>query len=264
MANSSSGESVINRAMRLLSAFSTGSETKGLRELSREVGLPTATVYRLMSELEAEGVVVKDEHGRWRHGNRLWEIASRGAHAADLRQAALLAMEDLMHSTGAHVSLGVLDGNDVLYIERLAPDESTVNITSVAGRLPAHACSAGLTLIAFGPQQKQEVLLRRRLEKHTDKTVTDPEQLRALLAKIRQDGYACLEGFIVPVSSGISVPVFNADGEVLATLTVIVPIGSENLSTTVPQLLFASRVVMRRLGVAPTMAHQRRSLKGPS
>src|SRR5699024_9414234 len=110
----------------------------GLRELARQADLPVATVHRMLSDLAAEGLVVKNPAGRWQQGYRLWEIASRGSEALSLREAALAPMEDLIFSLDAHVSLGVLEGSDVLYIERLSPvaDGRTVNITQVAGRLP--------------------------------------------------------------------------------------------------------------------------------
>lgn len=256
MANSASGESVIHRAVRILSVFTPGSRSRGLREVARETGLPVSTVHRLLTELEAEGLMVKDLDGRWTHGNRLWEIASRGAEASDLRKAALPPMEDLLQSLHVHISLSVLDGSDALYVERLAPDELVVNITEVAGRLPAHACSAGLVLTAFGTPEQQDLMLRRRLEKLTETTVVESDALRALFAQIRQDGYAAMEGIIVPESSGISVPVFGDGGAVIAALTVITPRGQEHLNVVVPQLRFASRATSRRLGVrlrAPKM-----------
>ncbi|WP_227492867.1 IclR family transcriptional regulator [Brevibacterium sp. CFH 10365] len=170
-------------------------------------------------------------------------------------------MEDVVQALQVHISLSVLDGTDALYVERLAPDEFVVNITEVAGRLPAHACSAGLMLTAFGPTEQQELMLRRRLDKLTENTITDPHELRSLFARIRQQGYAAMEGIIVPESSGISVPVYGRGGEVIAALTVIRHRGEEDLNVIVPQLRFASRATSRRLGVVLD-SHRVRRLMG--
>lgn len=264
MANSPSGESVIGRVTRLLAAFGPDTPTMPLRRLAREVDLPVATAHRLLVELEAEGLMVRGSDGQWRHGTRLWEIASRGARVAELREVALPYLEDVFHAVQAHVSLGVMDGNDVLYLERLDRDDDTVNITRTAGRLPAYACSAGLIFYAYGPAERREILLRRRLEAFTDHTITDPVRLRRIFDRARRDGYLCVSRLIVPESSGISVPVFDRAGEVTATLTVIVPAGEERLPVIVPQLTLAGRSISRRLGYDPRVRGVlRRSLPAP-
>jgi DNA-binding IclR family transcriptional regulator len=258
MANSPSGESVINRVVRVLSAFTEDEPALHLRQLAREVGLPLSTVHRLVAELEVEGLLERDPGGRLRHGHRLWELASRGSRAASLREAALPSMEDLLHHTGNHLSLGVLEGTDVLYIERLAADDATINITRIAGRLPVHGCSAGLVFMAYAPEDEQDRFLHRRLDKLTEDTITDPEELRGILAEIRRNGYVSMEGIIVPESSGISVPIFGDEQRVVATLTAIVPRGEENLAANVPQMLLASRAISRRLGYEPKVRAMRR------
>ena len=259
MANSPSGESVIHRVVRILSAFGDESPALHLRELARLVGLPVSTVHRLVAELEVEGLLVRDGSGRLRHGHRLWEIASRGSQASSLREAALPVMEDLLHGSGNHVSLGVLEGTDVLYLERLAADDAIINITRVAGRLPVHGCSAGLIFMAFAPEEEQERFLHRRLPKLTPETVTDPDELRVLLADIRRNGYVSMAGIIVEESSGISVPIFVEDRRTVAALTLIAPRGQEQLAATVPQLKFAARAISRRLGYEPAVRGLRRS-----
>ncbi|MFC0582839.1 IclR family transcriptional regulator [Micrococcoides hystricis] len=251
MANSPSGESVIHRVVRILAAFKDENPSLSLRQLARLADLPVSTVHRLVGELEIEGLLVRDDQKMLRHGHRLWEIASRGSRASSLREAALPHMEDLVNQTGSHVSLGVIEGTDVLYLERLAVDDSTVNITKIAGRLPVHGCSAGLIYMAFAPDSERELFLSRRLEKLTPDTVVEPAELRALLAKARERGFISMGGIIVPESSGISVPIFGAEGQVLAMLTLILGRGDENLPSNLPQLTFASRAISRRLGYEP-------------
>jgi DNA-binding IclR family transcriptional regulator len=264
MANSPSGESVIHRVVRILGAFADETPALHLRELARKVDLPVSTVHRLAGELEIEGLLVRDPSGRLRHGHRLWEMASRGSRAASLRESALSVMEDLVANTGHHISLGVLEGTDVLYIERLGSDESVVNITRIAGRLPVHGCSAGLVFMAFAPDEDQERFLSRRLEKLTDDTVTDREELRRVLAIIRKSGYCSMAGIIVEESSGVSVPIFADRDRPVACLTAIVPRGHENLPALVPQMQMAARAIARRLGYDPVPAGvRRRSLPTP-
>ncbi len=251
MANSPSGESVIHRVARVLAVFGPDSGSMSVRQLAREVDLPVSTVHRLLSDLEAEGLMQRGEDGRWRHGTRLWEITFRGSPVVSLREAALPFMEDLAGATGRHVSLAILDGGDVLYLERLRVDNGLEGVIGVAARYPAHATSAGLVLVAFGTDRERETLLNRRLTRVTDATITDRDRLRVLLAEIRRDGYANMPGLIVEGVSGTSVPVLGTGGTVVAALTVMSPIGQERLGTTVPQLTMAAAAISRRLGRGP-------------
>lgn len=252
MANSRSGESVLTRIVRILSAFEQGSRSLGVRELAERVSLPVSTAHRLLTELEAEGLVVRDGQGQWRHGHRLWEIALRGSDAQLLREAALPAMEEVALRLNVNVSLSILDRNEVLYIERLTPSDDTIDITQIAGRLPVHATSAGLVLVTFGTKEQRELLLRRRLEKYTDSTLTNPTELKNLLDRIRRDGFVASSGNITPDSTGVSVPIMGPDGEAMAALTVIVPVKQENLEVMVPYLMSAARETSRRLGHQPS------------
>lgn len=268
MANSPSGESLISRAVRVLAALADQNPGgKSVRETAEIAQLPVSTTHRLLTELEVEGFVTRAEANTgWKHGTRLWELALSGAPLEGLREAAVLAMEDLVASLEVHVSLGILDRSEVLYIERFAPHALTENITSVAGRLPAHATSAGLTLMAHASKADQDVFLSMTLKKYTDSTLTDPDELRRMLAAIRRDGYCISRGGVIEESTGISVPIFGELGQAIAALTVIVPIEEGPPERFIPYLKLASAAIQRQLGVEPNkgMRFARRTVPSPS
>lgn len=247
MANSPSGESMVHRIVRVIEAFDGDHRTLSAAELARRAELPSSTAYRLVDELLAESLLDRDGQ-RLRLGTRLWELVSRGSKVLGLREASLPFMEDVQAVVGHHTVLGILDQNEVLYIERIGSNASTINITKVAGRLPIHATSTGLVLTAFGPTDAQEILLRRRLPRFTDTTIVDPEDLRRKLAEVRRDGYCVLTGTIVPESTGVAVPVFNADGAAIAGLSVVIPRYGGPLQTSISALQTAARGISRALG----------------
>lgn len=248
---------MIHRVVRILSAFTDDGPALQLRGLARETGLPLSTVHRMVSELEVEGLIEWDNDGKLRHGYRLWELASRGSRAADLREAALPMMEELLAMVGHHVQLAVLEGTDVLYIERLSAPNTFTTLARPAGRLPVHGCSAGLMFIAYAAEDVQETFLSRRLERLTDLTVTDPMELRQILSDARRVGYVAMRGIIDPASSGTSVPIFDARGRVVAALSAISPVGEEHLDILVPRLKFTARAITRRLGYGAVTTGQR-------
>ena len=240
------GDSVIERAVRILDAFSPDTTALSVNDLARRAGLPTSTTSRLVAELVRHGLLQRDQDRRVRVGVRLWELASRASPTRGLREAALPVMEDLHAAVGHHTQLGVLDGHDVLFVERLSAPGSITNFTQVAGRLPLHASSAGQVLLAHAPAAVQEAVLAAPLRRYTARTVTDPVRLRAVLATIRKQGYAYCPGHIALETSGLAVPVRDRRDRVVAALAVIVP-NDEAALTAVPALTASARGIQRSL-----------------
>ena len=178
MANSTSGESVIRRVVRLVGAFDDSHRTMSVATLARRSGLPLTTTYRLVDEMLAEGLLEREANAEVRIGTRLWELVSRSSRMVGLREAALPFMEDVQSVVRHSTTLGILESDEVLYIERIGFRDSMVDITKVAGRLPVHGTSSGLVLLAYSSAAYQELFLSRTLEKFTDATLTDPAELR--------------------------------------------------------------------------------------
>lgn len=172
MANSPSGDSMLTRLVGILGAFDATRTSMTVSALARRVDIPLATTHRLVVQLVDQRLLERDENGEVRLGVRLWELASRGSRTTDLRQIALPFMEDVQTVVQEHTTLGVLDGEDVLYVERLTTHGSAVNITQIAGRLPIYACSSGLVLLAYSAPDFQEDMLHRQHERYTDQTPT--------------------------------------------------------------------------------------------
>ena len=247
------GETVIQRVARILLAF-TGEDAAGLSiaEIARRAELPESTARRMVQALIDEGLLQRGTGRRVTVGNRMWEQVTRTSPTLRLRDAAAGYLEDIHSVVGHHVALSVLDGDEVLYIERLAARTETVTKARVAARLPWHQVSAGHVLVCADLPSEQDRRLRRRFSKVTAATVTDPAALRAMLDAARRNGYAMCEAMNVPSSSGISVPVLDSAGNTVAALTAIVPLGDERLAVTLPLLKAASRGISRALGHAHT------------
>ncbi|MEU3018856.1 IclR family transcriptional regulator [Nocardiopsis sp. NPDC007018] len=249
MARSTSGESVLTRAMRVLRAFGAGTPALTVSEIARHADLPVTTAHRMVRELVALGALEPAPGKRVRVGYQLWEIASLSSPVRDLSRTALPYMEDLHAVVREHTQLGVLEGTDVLYLERLSARDAGHNAAEIAGRLPVHATSTGLVLLAHGPAALQERVLGGRPRQHTPHTVTDPTDLRRLLAAVRRDGYAIASRMIDPGAVGLAAPVRDRDDRVVAALSVVVPFRDDAPARTyVPVLLAAARGISRAMG----------------
>lgn len=223
MANSPSGESMAERITRVLETFTATRTVQTAAEIGRRAGLPSSTVHRVVGELVAVGLLERDEDRRIRIGMRLWELATRSSRALRLRQAAMPFMERVQARVHEHTQLAILEQDEALFLERLSDPHAGANITRIAGRLPLHASSSGLVLLAFAPRALQERVLSGRLARLTPATIVDPGALRRALADIRAHGHVIAPGFVEEVSTGVAVPVRDETSTVVAALSVVLP-----------------------------------------
>jgi DNA-binding IclR family transcriptional regulator len=222
MANSPSGDSMTERIVRVLETFTADRSMQSTAEIGRRAGLPSSTAHRIVDELVEAGLLERDEDRRVHLGLRLWELALRGSTALRLRQAALPYMEQVQAAIRQHTQLAVLEHDEALFLERISHPDAGANITRIAGRLPLHASSSGLVLLAHAPSRLRDQVLAGRLRPLAPETVTDPRRLRRLLTEIRRTGVAVAPGSIEAVSTGVAVPLRDA-GEVVAALSVVLP-----------------------------------------
>ncbi|MGN8554142.1 UNVERIFIED_CONTAM: IclR family transcriptional regulator [Microbacterium sp. SLM126] len=222
MANSPSGDSMTERIVRVLETFTADRSMQSAAEIGRRAGLPSSTAHRMVEELVDAGLLERDQDRRVHLGMRLWELALRGSTALRLRQAALPFMEQVQADIREHTQLAVLEQDEALFLERLSHPDAGANITRIAGRLPLHASSSGLVLLAHAPAALRERVLAGPLRALAPETVTDPALLRRLLADVRRAGLVIAPGSVEAVSTGVAVPVRDA-GEVIAALSVVLP-----------------------------------------
>lgn len=245
MANSNSGDSVVDRILRLIAAFPEGATALQLSELAARAELPLTTAHRLVRQLAGHGLLEVGSSGSVSLGLRLWELANRSSPTLELRQAALPFMEDIQQVLHQNVNLAVLDGREALFVERLSRRGSVANRAQVAGRMPVHVSSAGLVLMANQPRAVQA----EYLEGFSDPTGRlVPEDLRTLLGEAAHQGYAQLAGVVDPDTWGIAVPVLDRKQRAVAALGVVVPLREVRLQALVPALQTAARGIGRRLG----------------
>jgi DNA-binding IclR family transcriptional regulator len=248
MARSRSGESVLQRAVRILEVFGPDSMSVSIGDIAKRADLPLSTASRLVEEMIQHGLLRRDSARRVRIGIRLWELASRAAPTRGLRDVAMPFMEDLHAVVGHHVQLAVREGVEVLIVERLSAPGAVVNISRIAGRLPAHVSSSGLVLLSHAPTAVQDRVLAGPLVAMTGHTIIDSRTLRTFMAEVRRTGVAYCPRFIHPDATGIAVPIRDPADQVIAALSVIVP-ADKHAASRIPALQTAAQGIRRSLGM---------------
>ena len=239
--------SLTARGFAVLEAFTPASPALTLSEIARRAALPLTTTHRLLGELCAAGALERDRDGTYRIGIRLWEIASLAPRGVPLREAALPFLEDLYEVTHENVQLGVREGREVLYIERIAGRQAVGVLTRVAGRFPLHASGIGLVLLAHAPDSVQLEVLAAPLQRFTDHTITDPAHLRRMLAQIRRNGVAISDRQVTVDALSVAAPIFDCTGAVLAALSIVSKADGTDPSRLVPAVRAAALGTSRAL-----------------
>ena len=212
------------------------------------MGLPVSTTHRLVGELTAWGGLERDPDGRYRVGLRVWELGALAPRGLGLREAALPFMEDLYEVTHENVQLAVRDGDEVVFVERLAARDSVGVLTRVGGRFALPPTGVGLVLLAHAPGEVQERVLAGPLTRYTPYTVTDPRHLRSVLAGVRRSGVAVSDRQVTTDAVSVAAPVL-AGGAVVAALSVVVRGNSPRAVRSLePGVRAAARGISRSLG----------------
>ncbi len=175
----------LDRAIDLLEAFQSGEDERGVAELARELDLPRATVHRLLSSLTHRGFLAHDERtGKYRLGLRLFELGSMVGNSLDVKRVAHPHLVNLMKQSGETAHLVVLEGTDVVFIDKVETDNPFRMVSQIGRRVPARFSGSGKALLAELP----DVELRLRFS-----TTLDAAQLSLLLnqvARVRESGWA--------------------------------------------------------------------------
>ena len=250
--------SSVRNAARLLKEFSRGSREIGVTELSRRLGIGKSTAHRLLNTLTEERLLEQDPlTGAYRLGLAMYELGNSVSMHTDLHDACIPVLDQLRNATRETVQVAVLDGREVVYVERRESPQTLRLFGRVGHRNGAHVTSTGKLLLAYLPPERLDATLDGwDLERRTPASITDPIVLRAQLHDIRARGWAENVNEVEMGVASVATPIRNGIGDVVAALSVAGPvqrINVENLRRFVKPCHEASLAISRRLGFRDTM-----------
>ncbi|QUH06027.1 IclR family transcriptional regulator [Saccharopolyspora erythraea] len=212
---------MLDKAVFILDSFRPSGGAYRLAELAARTGLTKTTTFRLAGELVRLGLLERSGDV-YRLGGKLFELGSLVPRRQDLREAALPFLQDLFETTRQTVHLGIREGSEVVYVERIHGHDPLPLPSRIGGRLPLTCTGVGKALLAFSDAALAEELLALPLPKLTRFSVTDPERMRTAIEQAQVSGLAYEEQEAALGVSCIAAPVF--DGAVaVAALSVAVP-----------------------------------------
>ncbi|HUZ53690.1 MAG TPA: IclR family transcriptional regulator [Streptosporangiaceae bacterium] len=244
--------SVANSA-RLLREFGRGEPQLGVSELARRLGIAKSSAHRIVHTLAKEGLLERvEETGAYRLSVTMQILGASAQATSGLHAAATAALDQLRALTRETVHLSVLDGLEVVYVERRESPGAVRMFGRIGHRGPAHSTGSGKVLLAFLPAEELDRRLAGvRLARRTPYTITSQDQLRAELNRIRARGWAENVNEAQMGFASVAAPIRNPAGEVVAALSVVGPVqrlDGDNLRRFARPVTESAALISRRLG----------------
>ncbi|MFC4003850.1 IclR family transcriptional regulator [Prauserella oleivorans] len=237
---------MLRRAFVILDAFAGSQEEQTITGICRKTDLPPSTVHRMLATMVDWGGVERTGRGRYRLGLKFWKLGSQVPQARQLRDIALPFLEDLYEATHEVVHLGVRDGLDLLYVEKISGRRSVQAMSGVGRRLPLYATGPGKVLLAHGGTELLDDVIAHGLVRRTEYTITDPAQLRRALAEVRKTGVAVSRNEASMGTASVAAPIRDSTGTVVASVSVVMPDDRIDVPKLIPLVKTVARAISRQ------------------
>jgi IclR family transcriptional regulator, acetate operon repressor len=217
----------VDRALRMLEALSRHGSGSSLDELASSLALPKSSLHRTLAALRERGFATQREDGRYLLGPELLRIAFDFYDRLDVRVWLRPTLERLRADLNETIHLGVLDGSDVVYVDKLEPTHPIALSSKIGGRNPAHCTAVGKALLAW--TYPTDAALHAWADEHaplsqrTPKTIDDPTALAREMTRIRADGYAKDLEESEPGVKCVAAPVFFGGSTPVAAISISAP-----------------------------------------
>jgi IclR family pca regulon transcriptional regulator len=208
------------RGLGVIKAFDAAHPELTLSEVARRADVSRAAARRFLRTLESLGYIRSD--GReFALTPRVLELGFSYLSALSLPEIVQPHLEALSREVGESVSAAVLDGDDIVYVARV-PTRRIMSVRITIGtRFSAYATSMGRVLLAGLPETARDAAIEASvLEPLTARTITDARELRAELHRVREQGWALIDGELEPGLRSVAAPVHGRDGAVVAAINV--------------------------------------------
>ncbi len=246
----------LERGLAILSCFTPKRPVLGIADIADELGMSRSTTHRYVITLLALGYLEQGASRKYRLGLRVTDLGMSALNSTGLREHAQPYLEELRQRTSYTVSLAVLDGPEVLYVDRARSfrrGQGQGLDVRTGSRLPAYCSAMGKLLLANLPEADlRELLSSMKLTKHGPNTITSKKALREELDEVREANFAVDDEELAKDLYSIAAPVRNEGRQVVAAVDIAVPSSMITIGELVdalgPHLVSTSDRISARLG----------------
>lgn len=222
----------VGKAFQVMEAFSAEEPELILADLARRAGLDNGTTFRLLNTLTLLGYVERvGDLKRFRLSLKCLDLGFNAIARSDIRTLARPLLREIVGKDVEAASLGILDGVEVAYIERIQAGLARLGVdVRIGSRVPIHSSALGLAILSrMSEETQREVLLRKKLQSMTPNTVTNIDELMERLKLIQAKGYALSDQETVSGLRVIAAPIVDIDGTAIAGVSAAAPVFGQSL-----------------------------------
>src|SRR5581483_1227400 len=245
------------RGLAALALFTAERPSLPFNEIVEALGLPKSSAFRVIATLEQLGYLEQNPTTRhYRPGLKVFQLGFAALAGLELQQVARPQLERLAAELDETASLAVLEGADIVYIDRIRNRAIVGVMLGIGSHLPAHCASLGKVLLADLPEPElAQRLSHANLARMTDNTIVDRAALLAELAEIREHGYAISDQELAAGLRAVAAPIRDRSRRAVAAINISGPtttLNRERLEqAVVPAVVAAAERISRGLGYAP-------------
>jgi IclR family pca regulon transcriptional regulator len=247
--------SSLARGLKILGCFSESRPDWGVTELASELEVSKSTIQRYVNTLNYLNYLEQDPSTRrYRLGLRAIDLGLTALGGIEVRKIALPHLEQVATSLGHTVNMAILEGHEIVYVERIAAEKNLFDLNlHVGSRLPAYCTSMGKAQLAYLPDDELEVVIKRTdMIKRGPNTFANKEELKRELQGVRKNGFAINNEELAPGLRSAAVPIRSHQGSVVAAINVAMHSSmrsmDEIVDLVVPALMSAAERISSRLG----------------
>jgi IclR family transcriptional regulator, pca regulon regulatory protein len=247
----------LERGLAILGCFTPDRPVLGIADIADELGMSRSTTHRYVITLVALGYLEQGASRKYRLGLRVTDLGMSAMNSMSLRDHAHPYLEELRERSSYTVNLSILDGEDILYIDRARSYRRGQNQIDLGlhpgSRLPAYCTSMGKLLLAYLPEQEQrERIANMKLTRRGPNAITSKKALRTELEHVREESFAVNDQELAAGLHSISAPVRSESRDVVAAVNMAAHNSMISLEELVdalgPHLIATAARISARLG----------------
>lgn len=215
-------DSTLSKGLAIIEALTRANGSKGVSELSRELGLTKSNIFRLLQTLTALGYVQHEADKTYRATLKTWQVGRAVVENLNIRSVARPLMEFLAEETQETIYLAVRDGLQVVYLDKIESVKPIRSWNPIGGTAPIYCVGTGKALLAADYGELRAVI-EAELTPFTDRTLTDLKALDADISATQMRGYAIDQGEFRPQIYSLGAAITLPDGQAVGALGVSVP-----------------------------------------
>ncbi len=243
----------VDRALSILEVLSDYKEGLGITDISNKIHIHKSTVHRILATLIYKGYVIQDQKtNKYMITLKLFELGNKKVKDMNLLAVSKPYTEELMKKVNEVVHLVVRENNEIVYVDKVEADNTIRMASTIGRRSPLYSTSVGKAILAqLSDEEVEKIWNSSKIEKLTEFTITDLEEMKKELNIIRKKGYAVDNEENEIGVRCIGAPVFNIFGEIEGAISISAPtfrVTEEKVGEFAEQVVKYANIISRELG----------------